>query len=357
MLNTAQVVVRKGLFSDVERLRKEAARPDGVIEVPDRSGALTDDFQFNTRTDLSMAHVQMAQDAKNAIDLKGPNATAMGDKAQGSSAASGKAILASQQGGMVSLGDLLDNLRHLDIRVFRAIWNRVRQYWTAEKWIRVTDDERNVKWVGLNVDPSRVQMASPEQQQMIAGVVGRVAELDCDITIDEAPDSVVPALEQFEALVTLKQFDLDGEIPLIEMVKAVPNLKNRVSFIKGMEERAQQRQQNPAAQAGEKLQLAGAEAEVADKRAAAMLKEAQARKAMADAGAGGPEGPSEIDLAKALADIRNTQAGTEKTSAETRKIEVETALKPLEMRNQQRDREISHVERKEQFRQKATQAA
>ena len=51
----------------------------------------------------------------------------MGDKTQGSNAASGRAIVASQQGGMIQIGDLMDNLRHLDRRVFRAMWNRIRQ--------------------------------------------------------------------------------------------------------------------------------------------------------------------------------------------------------------------------------------
>lgn len=359
LLNTAQVVTKKGAVDDVEKARKEAARPDGWIEVNDLGLPLSEIFQFNTRTDLSMAQVQLAQDAKNAIDLKGPNATAMGDKAQGSAAASGKAIIASQQGGMVSLGDLLDNLRHLDIRVFRAIWNRIRQFWTGEKWIRVTDDERNIKWVGINVDPMRMQqiMQNPENAQRIAGGVGNVAELDCDISIDEAPDSVIPALEQFEALVSLKQFDKDGEIPLIEMVRAVPNLKNRAGFIQGMEERAKQRQANPMAQAGQKLQLEGAAAEVADKRAAATLKTAQARKVMSEAGAGGPEGPSEIEIATALAEIRNKNANTAKTVAETEQTQVETALKPIEMRVQQQDRAADRQSRENQFRQKASQAA
>lgn len=357
LLNTAQIVTRQGLFDDIEKLRREAARPDGVIVVPDTGKGLTDDFQFNTRADLSMAHVQMAQDAKNAIDLKGPNATSMGDKAQGSSAASGKAIIASQQGGMISLGDLLDNLRHLDLRVFRAMWNRVRQYWTAEKWIRVTDDENNVKWVGLNIDPMRVQNASPEDQQKIAGVVASVAELDCDITLAAAPDSVVPALEQFEALVALKQFDQEDEIPLIEMVKAVPNLKNRESFIKGMEERAKERQGNPMAQVGQQLQLAGAKAEVEETQSRAALNMAKAREAMTPDMQTQEAGPSEIDIATALADLRNTNAQTAKTMAETRKTEVETALKPVEMKVQQQDRAADRQSRENQFRQKASQAA
>ena len=37
--------------------------------------------------------------------------------------------------------------------MFRAIWFRIRQISTAEKWIRVTeDDERDIGWVGLNTN-------------------------------------------------------------------------------------------------------------------------------------------------------------------------------------------------------------
>lgn len=282
-LNTVQVVARKGAVDDIERARVEAARPDGWIEVNSINDRLDADFQFTTRSDLAQGQVMLLQEAKNSIDLKGPNATAMGDKAQGAAAASGKAIIASQQGGMVSLGDLLDNLRHLDKRVFRAIWNRIRQFWTAEKWIRVTDDERNVKWVGFNVDPmrqSQISMLPPDKQEMIAGMVGSVAEMDCDITIDEAPDSTVPALEQFEALVNLKQFDVNNELPFRALVVAAPNLKNRDKVLKAMDER---QEQNPVQQAAQQIQLASAEAKVRVDQANAGLKEAQTAKTMIEA--------------------------------------------------------------------------
>jgi len=359
LLNTAQIVVKKGMFSDVERLRREAARPDGVIEVPDVGGPLTESFQFNTRSDLAMAHVQMMQDAKNSIDLKGPNATAMGDKAQGSSAASGKAIIASQQGGMVSLGDLLDNLRHLDLRVFRAIWNRIRQYWTAEKWIRVTDDERNIKWVGINVDPSRVQMASPEQQQMIAGVIGNVAELDCDIEIAESPDSVVPALEQFEALVNLKQFDVNNELPFKALVMAAPNLKNRDKVLQEMEEREKAAQANPMQQAQQQLQIEGAQAEVEEIRSRSALNIAKAQEA------GRPdiqspqaqEVPIQLQSMKTLAEVEKLEADTRKSYADAFRIEQEGRLAPQKMALEARDRAADRQSRENQFRQKASQAA
>lgn len=251
-LNTAQIITNEmGLAGqDVEKLRREAARPDGVI-VLSGTDKIGDNFQFNTRTDLAQAQFLLLQEAKNSIDLKGPNATAMGDKAQGSAAASGKAIIASQQGGMVSLGDLLDNLRHLDKRTFRAIWCRIRQFWTGEKWIRVTDDEQNIKWVGVNVDPRMVQMQAqqnPQIAEMVSGVVRNVAELDCDIIIDEGPDSVTPALEQWQALVELAKAGI--QIPPDVLITAAPNLKNKKALLEKM------KQPNPMQQMAGQLEMA-----------------------------------------------------------------------------------------------------
>jgi hypothetical protein len=242
LLTSNQTMYEEGAVPDIEAFRREKAKPDGTMKVA--PGALAGKkIITETRTDLAEGHFKLLVESQNAIDLKGPNATMLGDKAQGSSAASGKAIIASQKGGMISLGDLTDNLQHLDKRVFTAIWNRIRQFWTAEKWIRTTDDERNVKWVGMNVDRQQINMAmqqNPEMQEKIAGAVGNVAELDCDIIIDEAPDTLTPQLEQFQALVELKKMDPNGEIPFRAVVEAIPNLKNRSKFLEHMDEKAKQ---------------------------------------------------------------------------------------------------------------------
>ena len=281
LLNTAQIVTEDGAVNDIEKTRREAARPDGVIIV---NPGYSDRFKFETRTDLATGHFQLLQDAKNSIDLKGPNATMLGDKAGGSASASGRAIMASQQGGMIQLGDLLDNLRHMDKRVFRAIWNRIRQFWTAEKWVRVTDDGANMRWVGVNVDPARVQMAvmqNPAMAGKIAGVVGNVAQLDCDIIIDEAPDSTTPQIEQFQALAELKKFDTGNEIPFRAIVAAMPNLKDRARFLAMMDQQQKSNAQNAAAQ--HQMQMRGVMAQLSDKEQAAFLKHAQGQKAMMEA--------------------------------------------------------------------------
>jgi hypothetical protein len=274
LLNTNQTTMEEGAVSNVEKFRQEAARPDGVKVI---SPGYIDKVRTETRTDLATAHFQLMQETKNEIEQMGPNSTMMGDKAQGASSASGKAIIASQQGGMIQLGDLLDGLRQFDKRVFRAMWARVRQFWNEEKWIRVTDDERNIKWVGLNVDPYQLQMQmqqNPAMAEKVAGMVPSVAELDCDIIIDEAPDSVTPALEQWQALVEIDKAR-GGVFPIEMLIEAAPNLKNKdriLERLKGKDDPEAAQQQAMQQQ----MQMRGAAAEIA-------LKEAQAQKTMNEA--------------------------------------------------------------------------
>lgn len=258
ILNTSQVVTEVGAVDNIEKTRREAARPDGVILVnPGKK------FEFNTRSDLAQGHVNLLQEAKSEIDLMGPNASMQGENGD---SASGRAILASQQGGMIQMGDLLDNLRHLDRRVFRAIWGRIRQYWTAPMWVRITDDERNVKFVGINgaVNPD--------------GSIGApVAQMDVDIIIDDAPDSVAPAIEQFQMLTELKKYDANNELPFRALIEAMPNLRNKEKVLEMMDRAAQ-----PDPQAQE-MKMRGAMAEIADKEAGAAQKGATAQKTAIEA--------------------------------------------------------------------------
>ena len=306
LLNTSQVVLEDGAVNDIEKARKEAAKPNGVIVV---NPGYSDKFTFNTRADLAQSHFELLQDAKNSIDLKGPNATMMGDKAQGASSASGRAIIASQQGGMVQLGDLLDHLRHFDKRVFTKIWNRIRQFYTAEEWIRITDDERNVKWVGMNVDPARLQMAmqqDPSIQEKIAGTVGSVAELDCDIIIDAVPDAVTPALEQWQGLVELAKAGIP--IPPQTLIKAAPNIKDKGDLLQEMEQAQQQQAQQPdpeTAKAQAMLQIEQAKAEQAaqlQQQKAQIDAQAAQEKAQIDAAVAMQRAQAEMQLKRETAE-------------------------------------------------------
>lgn len=339
LLNTAQVVYEDGSVEDINEFSRQAVRPDGKMRVA--PGALSEKrIQFNTREDLAVAHFQLLQEAKNAIDLKGPNATEMGDKTQGSSSASGRAILASQQGGMIQVGDLMDGLRHLDKRVFRKVWARIRQFWTAEKWIRVTDDEQNVKWLGINIDPVQMQQIqgaaqqNPAAMEKIAGLVGSVAELDCDIIIDDAPDSLTPQGEQFENMVKLKQFDAENELPLRSLIRAMPNLKDKQAILKEIDERQEQGAQQR--QAAQELQFRGAQADVAETESKAALNMAKAREAGMPDAPGQPEQQEPFAAEKAAAEIEKLLAGAAQSNAAAYKATVEADLAPINAAHQRR---------------------
>lgn len=352
LLNSRQVWIDEDALpaGGLENLRKEVHRPDGTIVL--NPGAMANNkIKIESDTDPAMAQLNLLQEAKNSIDLKGPNATQMGDKTQGSSAASGRAIIASQQGGMVSLGDLLDNLRHLDRRVFRAIWARIRQFWTEETWIRITDDERNIKWVGMNLDPVKMQQVQMQAQQnpqiaaKIGGMVASVAELDCDIIIDEVPD-VIASQEQFGMLVELKKMDANNELPFRALVVA-SQIKDKAKMLEEMDKA---RQPGPQQQEAAQIQRAGAIAEIKETESKAMLNMAKAQEAGQPEPGAPPqqldfEIPPEIQVAKAVADLGLVHANTAK-------VRTDTALAPAKASHDAKMKQDALQQRAQQFKQR-----
>jgi hypothetical protein len=292
MVNNAKVRVSPSVGQDAEKIRKEMARPDGVIvgesgEVEELGNAGREAGQF-----------QLLMDSRAALKGQGPNAHMQG---KGDNNQSGRAILAQQQAGMIEMTPLLDNLRHLKLRLFRQIWNRIRQYWTAERWIRVTDDDSNVRFVGLNVTQGSVAMKKieeavqagelpPEQAQMYAmqieadpamqqPVENVVAELDVDINIDEVMETPSLQIEQFEQITQLMGTGVFGTPPHPEMIKLwiqSSGLRDKQKMLELIDQMQQPQQPDPMAEQMKQLQMAGIEASVAETQSKAQLNAARA---------------------------------------------------------------------------------
>jgi hypothetical protein len=279
LLNSTQILIEDGAVKNLDNFRREMARPDGIGQI---NSGFFDKVKIETRTDLASGHIDLMQEAKNEIDQMAGNIALQGN-ALNQTAASGKAIIASQQASILDIMPVKDQLRHIDIRAYRAIYSRIRQGWTAEKWVRITDDERNIKWVGLNVDPQMVAQQieqAPEMKGRVAGMVANVAELDCDITIEDMPDGLTPQLEQFQSLVELKKMDANNEIPFRALLLAAPNLKNKEQILQVMDEGAQK---NEAQQMQMQMEVENAQSKIEETQANTMLKQAQAEKAMMEA--------------------------------------------------------------------------
>lgn len=255
-----------------DEARKEFNRPDGVLIAG--QGEIEDLSNGN----MAAGHFNLLAEAKQAIQAVGPNATMQGKSGQDQS---GRAILALQQGGMTEMAPILDALRHFNIRVFRSVWNRIRQFWTAERWIRVTDDEKNIRFVGLNTtkgalagvrirDALRSGKIDEAQAQQFAMQVrsdpsmmqpaNKIAEVDVDIEIDEAQDTPTLQIEQFDQLTKIAPMAPPQYIPaMFEMLVEASNLRKKDKLREIAE---QMKAPDPMQEQMGQMQMAGAQAEI-----------------------------------------------------------------------------------------------
>jgi hypothetical protein len=195
---------------------------------------------------------------------------------------SGRALLAQQQGGLTELATYLDRIRCLSLAVYRSVWSRVRQYWQGERWVRVTDNENNLRFVGVNrpvtalqaaakqmgIDKNNLEQADPQavqqlqmfslnpMSQQVVAVENNVVELDVDILVDEGMDSPTIAAEEFEAMLKLAGTGMI-QIPPDVLIEA-SSLRNKDRLLEMLKQGPSPEQMQMA-----QLQMADAAAKVA----------------------------------------------------------------------------------------------
>ncbi len=285
LLSVRQVRAEKGAVEDVARARRELAKPDGWIEtVPGFS------MDILPTGDMAQAQFSLLTEAKEEIDAVGASSALTGKLGEGES---GRAIQARQQGGQMELGPLFDTLRAWQMRIYRKCWGRVRQFWTEERWVRVTDDERNLSWVGLNrpvtmgeelaaeLGSIPPEMLGDPRLDEVVQIENRVAELDVDVIVGDMPDTVTIRHEEFRTLAELAQAGLP--IPPEALIEAsgIRSKDKILAALKG----------NP-------------EAEAVEVRHAEQLRE--------------------LEIEKLIHEIHERHAGALKTEAEAAKISRDT---------------------------------
>jgi hypothetical protein len=234
-----EVTLGSGSGTDSTTVREEAAKADGVIP----SG-----WQIVSTAEQTQANLLRMQEAKTEIERMGPTPAVLG-RQEGASQ-SGRARLVSQQAGLTELARPMGRLTSWSLRVYEQCWWRARQFWTAPKWIRVTDDPRTMQFLQVNepevdeqgqpvpdIDPQTGQprmqpVAGPDGQPQMQPMVGpdgqpmagpdgqpamqpvlqpvqkiknRLADLEMDIIIDEVPDTANLQQEVWKDLLELSK--------------------------------------------------------------------------------------------------------------------------------------------------------
>lgn len=323
LLNVRQTWGNQGAVPDPRKIKIELNKADGHVEIA--QGKMGEDFGVLPTGDMAQGQLALLTEAKNAIDSQGANASMSGrDQRE----LSGVAFDKLAKGGLVEVGTLFDNHRYCKLRVWKAMFNRVKQYWTDEKWVRVTDDNNAPKFAGLN---RKITMGDKLMEQLgeipaefqgdprldiVVGIENPVNELDVDVVIEESPDLGSIMSEQFELLVKLYTAD-PTSVPLDFVIEA-SSLRNKRALIERMqggtpEQQAAIQEVNQAkSEENEMLIRAGAVAIIEkDQATANNLNAAAAQKV--------------VESEKTTAEVEQTQANTEKIDAQTDQIEVDTA--------------------------------
>lgn len=270
---TLDAVTRRQTFGnqragiDVEKAKAEAGKADGHFDL--QAGEWGKDFGIVPNPEISTGNLQLLIEAKDAFNVVGANTSVTGKEDR---VMSGRAEIVRQQAGFRELAPVTDAHSSVKKRIYRKIWYLVRQYWDGERWIRVTDDEDNLKWVGLNQpitlrdqieedfadDPGALltlqQMEGDPRLNQVVGVRNELSQMDVDITIEEAPDIANIQQEQFEIIVDLfRAFPGDISPEAIVELSSL-RTKQKEKFIERMRG-GEEGQQQLLAQQQEKSQL------------------------------------------------------------------------------------------------------
>lgn len=326
-LNTRRIIAEAGAFDDIEKTRREAARPDGVVI---RNPGRLAEFDDSAKMANLEGQLKFLEEAKNEIENFGPNPALLG---QGIENSSGRAISLLQQAGIAELGPYMLAYRGWKLRCYRAIFNAVQKHWSGERWIRVTDDDDLAQFIPLN-------QVSTDPQTGLPVIVNAIGSLDVDIILDEGADSANMMADAYDTLTILagKGAGVPPQV-LIELSPLQSSVKKRV-----LEMMQQASQSNPAQQ----LQIAQGQATIKETEANTELKQAQAMKALfdaqmsptPDAAQGQPvpfELPPFVQVDKAMAETDALRAKADHTRAQALKTTTEATLAPHQFMHQVED--------------------
>ena len=311
-----RIKAEQGAFDDVEVARRESSRPDGVV-IYNKGYEI--DFDDTARMAETEAQFKFLEDVKTDLEAFGPNIAVTGE---GLEQSSGRAIRLLQQAGLADLGPYIQSYRGWKIRVYRAVWNAVQHHWTAERWIRVTDDDDISQFIqvnGVEVDP----------QTGFPTMVNAIGSLDVDIIIDEGPDSVNQMADAYDTLSILagKGTEIPPDV-LIELSPLPISLKKRLLEKMNPEP-------TPEMQMKQQIELKHGAGKADEAEASAELKRAQAMKALMEAHQpqmDSPDpGPTNMEELERMGRAQDAFASAEKKKAETVKVHQDIALEPQRM--------------------------
>lgn len=303
ILATNKVVMEEDAVPDLKKFLDEVSRPDGVIVK--RRGA-----ELDITTDRDLADAHFAVMSQSIALLQAQSGVTDENMGRRTNATSGKAIEARQNQGSMATAGYFDNLRYA-LQLFGELQlSLIEQFYDEQKSFRITNMRGTPEYITVNdglpendIARSKADYVISEQDWNATVRQAQVAELMELLTMvaPGAPQIVLAALD-----LIVESMDLPSREELVKRIRQLTGMRDPDAEEPTEEEIA------AAAKAAEQeaMQKAMVEAEIAEKRASADVKAAQA--------------------AKTSADTDSVRAGMVGANAATLKSVLETALLMLQ---------------------------
>lgn len=314
IMNTRQLKLKEGAVDDVEVTRREAARPDGVIIYrgdPKDLEVIQPEQEFIQQTNYYT-------DAKQEIDGFGPNQQLISEFGQN---VSGRAANMLQQAGLAELGPFLKNFRVWKLERYRAAWLAAQKYWTADRMLRITDDQGLAQFLQIN--------GVALNDYGLPVLVNVLGNIDVEIKIDEGKDSETVMSDIFDLLIALAQNNVP--IPPAAIIEA-----SNLPMSEKKKLQAMASQPDPVKMAATQAMIGKTQAETQKLTAEAGKAQTGSLLNIAKARTEGqptntPEPLTPLDLAQKLADINETNATAMHKRASATSLYHKSLISPLEL--------------------------
>lgn len=214
-LSVNRIVVDEGAVDDIEELRQEAARPDGIIVK-----AQNKQLSFEKNVADFQANLELA--AQDGQLLRNAGGVTNENLGRNTPAQSGRAIGLKQDQGSLTTAELFDNLQLAILQAGRLRLSHIEQFWTEQRAIRIVGERQPVEWLEVN-----------QYDEATGQVLNDVTAREADFIVDTQNYRSALAQAQMEQL-----FELLGQIATFapQVVMSVLDLVVDSTEVAGKEE-------------------------------------------------------------------------------------------------------------------------
>ncbi len=216
-LSSNRVIAEAGAVEDVDEARAEAARPDMWLEVQ-----VGKEIKFEKPSGDYQGNLELA--AQNIQQLREVGGVTSENLGYNTNANSGKAIIAKQDQGTLTTGELFDNLLLAIRQAGRLRLSHIEQFWTEQKAIRIAGERKPIEWIEIN-------KLDPATGQILDDVTAREADFIVD-TQDYRASLAQAALEQmFQLLGQIATFAPQVVVSVLDLVVETADLKDKEEWV------------------------------------------------------------------------------------------------------------------------------